>query len=211
MSSEPKARVLDITAIERFKAGLAEFGDTVKIGLYEADSEIQRSMIWIERDRIPHWRRQIQLRNEEVATAKSALFRKQMQGNDKDGRPSIVDEKIALERAKSRLKNADERHRSCRRWRNRLSQEFAIFKGHIQGLAAVAEREVPETIALMDRMLVNLEAYLRGEGGAKDEINELIKEGERQAAMNRTVTEELDTKNEDQADSTSDDAERGQT
>jgi hypothetical protein len=60
-------------------------------------------------------------------------------------------------------------------------------------------------------MLVNLEAYLRGEGGAKDEINELIKEGERQAAMNRTVTEELDTKNEDQADSTSDDAERGQT
>ncbi len=210
MSSDPKARVLDITAIERFKAGLAEFGDTVKIGLYEADTEIERAMIWLERDRIPHWRRQIQLRNEEVATAKSALFRKQMQGNDKDGRPSVVDEKIALERAKSRLNNADQRHRSCRSWRNRLAQEYAIFKGHIQGLAAVAERQVPETIALMDRMLVNLEAYVRGEGGAQDQINELIKEGERQAAMNRTITEELDTTDADQAESIADDAERNE-
>ena len=202
MSSDANARVLDITAIERFKAGLAEFGETVKIGLYEADNEIERAMIWLERDRIPHWRRQMQVRNEEVATAKSALFRKQMQGNDKDGRPSVVDEKIALERAKHRLKNADERHRACRSWRNRLGQEFAIFKGHVQGLAAVAEREVPETIALMDRMLVNLEAYIRGEGGAKDQINELIKEGERQAAMNRTVTEELDSTKDDARDET---------
>ena len=212
MSSDSNARVLDITAIERFKAGLAEFGDTVKIGLYEADNEIERAMIWLERDRIPHWRRQMQVRNEEVATAKSALFRKQMQGNDKDGRPSVVDEKIALERAKRRLKNADERHRACRSWRNRLGQEFAIFKGHVQGLAAVVEREVPETIALMDRMLVNLEAYIRGEGGAQDQINELIKEGERQAAMNRTVTEELDRKDEDtREDSDPEDPERSES
>ena len=69
---------------------------------------------------------------------------------------------------------------------------------------------MPETIALMDRMLVNLEAYVRGEGGAKDQINELIKEGERQAAMNRTITEELDTTDADQAESISDDAGRNE-
>ena len=91
------------------------------------------------------------------------------------------------------MQTADERHRACRSWRNRLSQEFAIYKGHVQGMAAVSERGVPDAIAIIERMLVNLEAYVKGEGGAGEAINELIKESERQAAMTRTVTEELDT------------------
>ncbi|MCH2144375.1 MAG: hypothetical protein MK082_04415 [Phycisphaerales bacterium] len=193
MSSEQSARILDITAIERFKAGLADFGDAIKIGLLEADSEIERAIGWLERDRLHHWKRQIQVRNEEVATAKSALFRKQMQGSAKDGRPSVVDEKVALDRAKKRLRNAEDRHRACRRWRNRLEQEYAIYKGHVQGLSTVAERNVPVALATLDRMLQNLEAYVRGESGAQDEINRLIEEDDKRAGMNRAVTEELDT------------------
>ena len=201
MTGDQTARILDITAIERFKSGLAEFGDTIKIGLLEADSEIERAIGWLERDRLMHWKRQIQVRNEEVATAKSALFRKQMQGSEKDGRPSVVDEKIALDRAKKRLRNAEERHRACRRWRNRLEQQYAIYKGHVQGLSAVAERNVPDALATLDRMLVNLEAYVRGDSGAKDEISRLIKEDEQRAGMNRALTEELDaTASDDEND-----------
>lgn len=193
MSGDSKARVLDITAIERFKAGLAEFGDSVKVGLLEADSEVERAIGWLERDRIAHWRRQIQIRSEQVATAKSALFRKQMQGSDKGGRPSIVDEKIALEQAKRRQASAEERLRACRAWRTRLEQQYAIFKGHVQGLSTVAERGVPEAMATLERMLENLEAYISGESGAQDEINKLIKEDERRSQVTRAVTDELET------------------
>ena len=198
MSSEETARILDITAIERFKAGLADFGDAIKVGLLEADSEIERAIGWLERDRIHHWKRQIQIRNEEMTTAKSALFRKQMQGSAKHGRPSVVDEKVALDRAKKRLRDAEDRHRACRRWRNRLEQEYAIYKGHVQGLSTVAERNVPDALATLDRMLKNLEAYVRGESGATDEINRLIEEDERRTRMNRTITEELDDARDDE-------------
>ena len=192
MSSDPTARVLDITAIERFKAGLAQFGESIKTGLLEADSEIERAMGWLERDRIMHWRRQIQGRREEVATAKSALFRKQLQGSAKDGRPSIVDEKIALDRAKSRLKIAEERHRACKRWRTRIEQEYAVYKGHVQALSSAADRGVPEALALLERMLLHLEAYIRGESGAQDQINQLLEEDERQS-MKRGGSDEVDT------------------
>lgn len=192
MSSDPTARVLDITAIERFKAGLAQFGESIKNGLLEADSEIERAMGWLERDRIMHWRRQIQVRREEVASAKSALFRKQLQGSAKDGRPSIVDEKIALDRAKTRLKTAEERHIACKRWRTRLEQEYAVYKGHVQTLSSAAERGVPEALALLERMLIHLEAYVRGESGAQDEINRLLEEDEHHS-MKRGGAEELDT------------------
>lgn len=181
MSSDPKARVLDLKAIERFKGALAEFGDSVKTGLLEADSEIERAIVWVERDRLPHWKKQIQRRREELTVAKSALFRKEMQGSSKDGRPSIVDEKLALEQAKRRVRSAEERHQACRRWRTRLEREYATYKGQIQPLASSAERGIPEALALLSRILDHLDAYVRGRSGALAEIEQLIEEDDRRS------------------------------
>lgn len=181
MSSDPKARVLDLKAIERFKAALAEFGDSIKTGLLEADSEIERAIVWVERDRLPHWRRQVQRRQEDLTVAKSALFRKEMQGSTKDGRPSVVDEKVALEKAKRRLRSAEERQQACRRWRSKLEREYAMYKGHIQPLASSAERGIPESLALLTRMLEHLEAYASGNSGALAQIEELIEIDERRS------------------------------
>ena len=126
MSEEGHVRVLDLKTIEKFKGSMAEFGDTVKVALIEADSEIERAIVWLERDRIQHWRRQIQKRQELVTRAKSALYRKQMQGSEKDGRPSVVDEKVELARSLKHLKSAEERLKHTTRWRNRLAREDAL-------------------------------------------------------------------------------------
>lgn len=181
MSSDQTARVLDLKSIERFKAALAEYGDSVKTGLLEADSEIERAIVWLERDRLGYWKRQIQRRSEELAMAKSALFRKETQGSAKDGRPSVVDEKLALEKAKRRLHSAEERFQACRRWRTRLEREYATYKGHIQPLASASERGIPEALALLNRILEHLEAYVRGDSGAKADIEQLLTEDDRRS------------------------------
>lgn len=181
MSSDPTARVLDLKAIERFKGALAEYGDAIKTGLLEADSEIERALVWLERDRLAHWKRQIQRRQEELAMAKSALFRKQTQGSDKDGRPSVVDEKLALEEAKRRLGSAQDRYQACRRWRTRLEREYATYKGHVQPLASSAERGIPNALALLNRILEHLDAYVKGKSGAQEEIAHLLEEDDRRS------------------------------
>ncbi len=174
MSEEGQARVLDLKSIEKFKGSMAEFGETVKVALVEADSEIERAIVWLERDRIQHWRRQIQKRQELVTRAKSALYRKQMQGSEKDGRPSVVDEKVELARSLRQLKSAEERLEHTKRWRNRLEREYAMYKGHIQPLSSMAERDVPMAVTLLGKILEHLEAYASGSSGSEVELARLL-------------------------------------
>ena len=180
MSEEGHVRVLDLKTIEKFKGSMAEFGDTVKVALIEADSEIERAIVWLERDRIQHWRRQIQKRQELVTRAKSALYRKQMQGSEKDGRPSVVDEKVELARSLKHLKSAEERLQHTKQWRNRLEREYALYKGQIQSLSGMAERNVPMAVALLGKILEHLEAYTSGKSGSEAELTRLLEQnGER--------------------------------
>ena len=190
MSEEGQARVLDLKAIEKFKGSMVEFGDTVKIALIEADSEIERAIVWLERDRIQHWRRQIQKRQELVTRAKSALYRKQMQGNDKDGRPSVVDEKVELARSLKHLKSAEERLEHTKRWRNRLEREYALYKGQVQSLSGMAERDVPMAVALLGKILEHLEAYTSGKSGSEAELSRLL-EQQSEGSMSRGSGEDI--------------------
>ena len=170
---------------------MAEFGDTVKVALVEADSEIERAIVWLERDRIQHWRRQIQKRQEMVTRAKSALYRKQMQGSEKDGRPSVVDEKVELARTIRHLKSAEERLEHTKMWRNRLEREYAMYKGQIQSLSSMAERDVPMAISLLGKILEHLEAYASGSSGSEVELGRLL-EQVNPRSMSRGSGEDID-------------------
>ena len=196
MSEEGHVRVLDLKTIEKFKGSMAEFGDTVKVALIEADSEIERAIVWLERDRIQHWRRQIQKRQELVTRAKSALYRKQMQGSEKDGRPSVVDEKVELARSLKHLKSAEERLEHTKRWRNRLEREYALYKGQIQSLSGMAERNVPMAVALLGKILEHLEAYTSGRSGSEAELTRLLEQDEARSMSRGSGDDVADTKEE---------------
>ena len=197
MTEDGHARVLDLKSIEKFKGSLVEFGDTVKVALIEADSEIERTIVWLERDRIQHWRRQIQKRQELVTRAKSALYRKQMQGSEKDGRPSVVDEKVELARTLRHLKSAEERFQHTKQWRNRLEREYALYKGQIQSLSSMAEREVPMAVALLGKILEHLEAYTSGKSGVEDELNRLLENDSKRSMSRGSGDEAPDVTKED--------------
>ena len=196
MSEEGHVRVLDLKTIEKFKGSMAEFGDTVKVALIEADSEIERAIVWLERDRIQHWRRQIQKRQELVTRAKSALYRKQMQGSEKDGRPSVVDEKVELARSLKHLKSAEERLEHTKRWRNRLEREYALYKGQIQSLSGMAERNVPMAVALLGKILEHLEAYTRGKTGSEAELTRLLEQDDARSMSRGSGDDVVDTTEE---------------
>ena len=196
MSEEGHVRVLDLKAIEKFRGSMAEFGDTVKVALIEADSEIERAIVWLERDRIQHWRRQIQKRQELVTRAKSALYRKQMQGSEKDGRPSVVDEKVELARSLKHLKSAEERLEHTKRWLNRLEREYALYKGQIQSLSGMAERNVPMAVALLGKILEHLEAYTSGRSGSEAELTRLLEQEEARSMSRGSGDDVADTKEE---------------
>ncbi len=154
------ARVASIDSLERFRAGLLGFIDDARNTLSEADTELQRLQLWLDGDQKLHWQQELRRRSEEVARAKSALYRKQVTVSSKDRPPSAVDEKKALRRAEERLAEAEGKLRRIRHWSIHLASESNRYRGAVAPLAAAVERELPASAAMLKRAIAALEAYL---------------------------------------------------
>ena len=166
-------KVADVQTIERFRASLLVASETFGLALEEAEGEIERTLAWVESDQPDFWRKRIRKAQDEVVMCKSALFRKQEIKATADARPSVVDEKKALDRAMKRLEYAEHKLRNTKRWTTELPRQSVIFKGALSGMHTVLDRDVPRVNAMLKRMTEHLEAYLRG-GDESDRLMEIL-------------------------------------
>jgi len=155
-----EANITDIAALDEFRRALIKFREEVGIAVAEADSEVKSTFVWLERDRMLHWRRAVPRLDEELVGAKSALYRKEMQTMGTGKRPSVIDEKKAVERAKRRAEDARERLERTRRWAATLDRDVSIFKGAMSPIATMIDRDLPDAILRLRNMALALEAYL---------------------------------------------------
>ena len=190
--SGDRADVRSIDVIDRFRATLVGFVDAGRAALLEAESDLDRTILWLDRDRVPHWNRQIRKRQELLTRAKSELYRKQMQSSSKDGRAGDSDERKNLQRAERRLEEARARLQATRSWMRRLDRERTLYRAAVSPLASALEHDLPSAVALLRKMSENLEAYT--DLGAPD-IARLFKdtgEGDPEASTRRSGTEARD-------------------
>lgn len=168
-----QAKVADVETIERFRASLLSAAETFGLALQEAEGEVDRTVAWLEGDRPDTWRKRIRKVQDEVVACKSALYRKQEIKATPEARPSVVDEKKALERAVRRLEFAEERLRSTKRWCVELPRQAVVFKGAIGVMGTLIDRDVPRVAAMLRRMSEHLDEYLRG-GEEAERIMEIL-------------------------------------
>lgn len=155
-----EANITDVAALEEFRRALIRFREEIGVAIAEADSEIKSTFIWLERDRMLHWRRAVPRFEEELTSAKTALFRKEMQTMGTGQRPSTIDEKKAVERMKRRVEDARERLEFTKRWLGTLERNVSLFKGAMSPVSAMYDRELPDAILRLRNMTLALEAYL---------------------------------------------------
>jgi len=157
-----QVKVADIETIERFRAQLIQAAETFGLALEEAEGEIERTVAWLESDRPDTWRKQIRKAQDKVVECKGALYRKQEIKATPEARPSVVDERKALERAQRRLEFCEEKLRNTKRWSTELPRQAVVFKGALTGMHVMLDRDVPRINAMLKRMTEHLEEYLRG-------------------------------------------------
>ena len=74
MSSQ--AEVHSIEALKDFRVALALYGEDTLAALGAVEAEVRRTVHWLEQDRPVYWQEQIKRRREQVAAAKSEVFRR---------------------------------------------------------------------------------------------------------------------------------------
>jgi hypothetical protein len=150
-----------VDVLERLAAAMVRCQEDLAAALLEADSEVERSIVWVERDRVPHWRKRMQRLDHEVLEARSALFRKENHRVSRDSKPSTVDERKALAKAQAAMEDADRRWKASQRWSQELPRQQAEYKRGVNLLAAMVDRELPAAIGALRRMSIALERYRR--------------------------------------------------
>jgi len=186
------AKVTSLDDLARFRAAVIKALDELRLSISEAESEVGRVRGWVERDQSLYWQTQHRKAQEHVATCKSALFRKQMVTSSKDQKPSVVDEKKALERAHARLALCEQKRAAVKKWSIQITREEILFKAGLAPLSALVDRELPHAVTLLARMLEHLDAYMKlkvpdlsklYDGGADAAVADMRRRGDSIRAM----------------------------
>tara|TARA_R110000868_G_scaffold241497_3_gene496758 strand:+ start:491780 stop:492346 length:567 start_codon:yes stop_codon:yes gene_type:complete len=150
------ARITDVQALSDLRPALIRFGEYCQSALSSDRSDAMKVLSWLQRDRLPHWKREIRIRSELAVRANSELI--QRTAGDTP-RPS-VDARKAYELAKRRVREAEEKYELTRRWIRVVEKEIDQYRGSIQPMAEVAQSCCTGGVARIDSLIAAVDAYL---------------------------------------------------
>jgi hypothetical protein len=167
------ARVGSIEALKEFRVRLMKFAEICGAVLADSESEVSRTIRWVETEQQTFWAGQIRKRTIELQRAEELLRSKTLYKQFDGTRQSAVDEQKAVDKAKVRLREANEKLDACRKWAKRLEKESFVFRGAVQRFSTILSSEVPGAASVLTNMIISLEAYAAlhaaaGTGGEYD-------------------------------------------
>jgi hypothetical protein len=174
----PDAKVTNITALDEFRAALANFAVDVHRAIADLEMESQRAVEWFTHDRPKHWETEVRGSQDAVARAKDDLANCKTYKRVGDYVPSCDQEKKALELAKRRLEHAERKLQVVKRWTRAVEQAVDKFRGPIQQLAMVLDGDIPRAMTLLERMTIALESYAANSAPLAVKWEELVAAGE---------------------------------
>ena len=153
------ARIDDIDAIKTFRVQLAKFAEAANLALDDAQSEINRTLNWLEGEQTSFWNAPIRKRQELLAKAQQALRDKTLY-KDVSGRPpSAVEEHKAVAVAKRNLAEAEQKMANTKSWCRRFPKEIAMYHGGVKPFANTVAGGIPAALAQLTNSVALLERY----------------------------------------------------
>lgn len=151
------ARVNSLDALKALHAALARYGPEAQEALGAAENEIRRVFDFLN-DQLKHWQRQVEKRQEDVNRARADLAhaRAIRQGE----RSGYAEQEIALRKAQNRLREAEEKVTTTRRWLLHLPQAVHEYEGPSRRLAGMLDSELKQGLAVLQNKIAILQAYM---------------------------------------------------
>ncbi|MEE8452229.1 MAG: hypothetical protein V3R99_09950 [Thermoguttaceae bacterium] len=154
------AKVTSIEVLDRFTAVLRSFQDDASTSLENLEVEIHRALDWINHTQKDHWRNEIRLGRQRVADAKAEYERARSARRFADHEPTLLAEKKVIERARRRLRLAEEKVELVRVWARRIDRAVIEYKGSAAQLSNWLLTDCPRALASLVRMNRALQSYV---------------------------------------------------
>jgi hypothetical protein len=151
------AQVHSIDLLKRFHAVLTRFGVDAQTALGSAGMELIRVENTIV-ERLKYWQQQAIKRQEEVAQARSALSHARALAESR--RTGCVEQELALRKAQERLREAEGKVVTTKRWLRDLPECVKEYEGPARSLSGFLEADLRQALVLLENKIATLEAYL---------------------------------------------------
>jgi len=152
------AYVQSLAALIEFRAALGTFRTEAQDALASLSMDVQRAFDWLA-DQKRFWERAVRECYDEVVHAKAELVRREMVPPG-DRVPDTSQQEDDLRRAQARLKHAEEKVETCRKWGTALQRAVEEYDGPVRRLGTRVELDLPKSAASLERIIAQLEAYI---------------------------------------------------
>jgi hypothetical protein len=164
------ARVDSIQVLRDLRVAMAKFAEAGDVALADAESEMMRTLNWLENEQSVFWQNQIRKRTEMLSRAKEALRMKKLFKDSSGRTPSAVDEEKAVARAKAALEEAERKVLATKKWAQRMVKEIQVYKGSVQRFATTVQSDVRVGMGKLEAWARALDAYVALKGPAGIEM-----------------------------------------
>lgn len=166
-----RAQVRSIDVLHRFRMALVEYEDHVLESITLLELELRKALDWIDLDRSNYWPEQVRRSSDNIVQYRNDLERCEMAIRAEDRKSCMVERK-ALDRAKQRLRLCEQKVTIVKKWRVELHGQSSQMTGRLARIRDVVERELPNAIATMMRLITSLEQYAAVADGPINERTE---------------------------------------
>jgi hypothetical protein len=154
-----QVRVQDLDVFRQFRVALLKFAQAADQALTGADAHVARTRLWLENEQTRYWQLQLRKRTEAVVAAKDAVRQKKLYRDSTGRTPSAVEEEKILARCVAAVAEAEQKSAAVRKAIPVLEKASGLYRSGVARLATDISSEVPNAVALLDRLAASLDEY----------------------------------------------------
>lgn len=152
------ANVKSIDAVRLFASAVIQFREEAKLCVTQLEMETRKVISWLERDRPGFWRRETENWDRRLAEARVMLHQCRMRRVG-DFRPTCFEEQKRVQHCRQQLEYSRQQLNVVKHWTIAAHQEADEYYGRAVQLIQTLERDIPRLIALLNRVIENLDSY----------------------------------------------------
>ena len=150
-----RAKVTSVEAIESFRTQLILYMSKARPTAEEVNADVMRTRTWLESDRKTFWEAQVRRRAKILEQAKQELFSAELSNL----RDASAAERLAVNRAKRALDEAEDKLRMVRKWTREFNNRVEPVAKQLERLHTVLANTAPEAIAHLAKVIKVLPEY----------------------------------------------------
>ena len=154
------AHIDDLDALKNLRIALIKFAEVINVSIAGADSDVMRTLGWLENSQIPFWSLRIRKCEDQVSRCKEALRMKTIFKDATGARPSVVDEMKALKKAEAQLTFAQEKLTATKAYIRKIQHKQNEYRGSVAKAQGWASAYLPEAALKLGNLISIINEYV---------------------------------------------------